>query len=324
MPLFSQEETPPAVGAAKSSHRIRALVDRLPKTLYLGTSSWSFPGWAGIVYDRQTSKNVLARHGLAAYASHPLFRAVGLDRTYYGPISSDDYAGYASSVPPDFSFLIKAQNVVTSPLAQGRRDVANLMFLHAGYVRDELIGPMLKGLGGKEVVLLFQFPPIGVDGMRALRGPHGFAERLRVFLGSLPEGPRYAVELRDSELLTDRYASALNETGTLHAYNVHPTMPPISDQIQIVSPASMSAVVVRWMLHRARGYEDALEAFAPFDRIVVADAEARASIAQLVESASVNGRKALVIANNKAEGSAPLSLTALAERIAASVDGREE
>ena len=39
----------------------------------------------------------LARHGLEAYAKHPLLRTVGLDRTYYRPIGVE--ASIASTRP---------------------------------------------------------------------------------------------------------------------------------------------------------------------------------------------------------------------------------
>jgi uncharacterized protein YecE (DUF72 family) len=67
-----------------------ALARHLSPQLYLGTSSWTFPGWQGLVYDRAASASVLARYGLAAYARHPLLRTVGLDRTFYAPIAADD------------------------------------------------------------------------------------------------------------------------------------------------------------------------------------------------------------------------------------------
>ena len=95
------------VGAAEPSARVRALASLLnqglDEGLYLGTSSWSFPGWDGIVYDRKVSQTTLARHGLAAYARHPLFRTVCIDRTYYGPITTEDFARYRSAVRKIFA-----------------------------------------------------------------------------------------------------------------------------------------------------------------------------------------------------------------------------
>ena len=79
---------------------------QLPVTLRLGTSSWSFVGWNGIVYAPGTKQNQLAHGGLAAYGKHPLLRTVGIDRTFYAPIAEDLFAQYAVSVPPDFRFLV--------------------------------------------------------------------------------------------------------------------------------------------------------------------------------------------------------------------------
>src|SRR5262245_693991 len=58
-----------------------AHAERLPPGVRIGTSSWSFPGWSGIVYDGHPSQARLARGGLRAYARHPLLRTVGLDRS---------------------------------------------------------------------------------------------------------------------------------------------------------------------------------------------------------------------------------------------------
>src|SRR5262245_47355549 len=76
----------PVVGSAAVPPAQATVAQRLARGVYLGTSSWSFPGWQGIVYDGRASETQLARHGLAAYARHPLLRAVGIDRTYYAPM----------------------------------------------------------------------------------------------------------------------------------------------------------------------------------------------------------------------------------------------
>jgi uncharacterized protein YecE (DUF72 family) len=96
-----------------------ALARRLPRQIYLGTSSWTFPGWQGLVYDRAAAASVLARHGLSAYAQHPLLRTVCVDRTFYAPLPAADYATYAAAVPDDFRFVVKAHAWCTQPT---RRD----------------------------------------------------------------------------------------------------------------------------------------------------------------------------------------------------------
>jgi uncharacterized protein YecE (DUF72 family) len=148
-------------------------------------------------------------------------------------------------------------------------------------------------------------------------GTQRFAERLSAFLQALPRGPLYAVELRNTELLVPAYVDALTDAGVCHCYNVHPRMPAVQHQAQSVAAATAPALVVRWMLHPRWGYDAARVRYQPFDRIVDADPASRAAIAALCLETAAAGRPAYVIANNKAEGSAPLTLFRLAEQIVA-------
>ena len=196
------------VAAVEHSARQFEIANKLPCELRLGTSSWSFPGWEGIVYDQRASQQTLAIHGLAAYARHPLLRTVGIDRTYYRPIASEAFGAYADAVPEDFRFLVKADRLLTSPTEPEGSGVRgrNPRFLDPHYAANEVIGPMIDGLGSKAGPLLFQFPPIPPN-LVGGRGP--FIERLHAFLDALPKGPLYAVELRTAAFLTDSYSTAL-------------------------------------------------------------------------------------------------------------------
>lgn len=316
--LFPDEMTSApssSVGPADVPGHVTATAARIPKALRMGTSSWSFPGWEGIVYDKKASRSSLASEGLCAYARHPLLRTVGLDRTYYQSIDAETYRSLADPVPKDFRFLVKADRLLTSPqdpVAHGVRK-ENELFLHAPYAVNEVIGPMVEGLGPKAGPLLFQFSPIPPN---LVGGHEGFLDRLRRFLEALPEGPLYAVELRTPSFLTAAYADALEATGTAHCYNVHPSMSSLETQLTLVSPFYQPALVVRWMLHAGLRYEAAKDRYQPFDRLVDEDQPSRERIAVAVLDALVAERPAFVIANNKAEGSAPLSVFRLAERIA--------
>ncbi len=321
--LFDDDPPPPSekVGLAPDAARWRGLAQSLPKGLRLGTSSWSFPGWQGLVWDREVSQRLLAREGLAAYARHPLFRSVGLDRTYYAPIEARALAEYAQVVPEDFRFLVKAHEWCTVPVfsdhprAGARRGKENALFLDAGYATDVVIGPLVEGLGKKVGPVLFQFPPLE---LAVVGGPRGFAEKLHGFLASLPVGPRYTVELRNSRLLTPTYRQALAETGTSHCLNAHPTMPTPSEQLRILKGKVGPAHVIRWMLARPLSYASAKTRYAPFDHLVDEDPATRQDLASLCRDACGDGRDVTVIINNKAEGCAPESVRRLAEAFVAS------
>ena len=293
------------VGAAEPSARVRVLASSLDEGLYLGTSSWSFPGWDGIVYDRKVSQTTLARHGLAAYARHPLFRTVCIDRTYYGPITAEDFARYRSAVPEDFRFVVKAHELVTSARLKDDFASPNPSFLEPGYAVDEVIGPCLEGLGDRAAVMLLQFPPQLVDDVAA------FNDKLHRFLSELPKGLLYAVELRNPELFNEGYREFLQDVGASHCFNVHPKMPSLEDQVRQSAADAWPTIVVRWMLRRNLRYSDAKDAFYPFEKLADEDTGARRAVASLCRDA----KRAFIIVNNKAEGSAPLSLVSLAEEI---------
>ncbi len=306
---------PRAVGPAVLPPGMAALASRLPPTLRLGTSSWSFPGWEGLVWDRPATATVLAREGLEAYAKHPLLRAVGIDRTFYGPIDADAFAAMAAQVPDDFRFLVKAHEVCTLqrfPLHERygeQRGTLNPHFLHASYATNEVVRPIVQGLGAKAGPILFQLPP---QAAAAMGGAAKFAERLHAFLEALPKGPLYAVELRTPQLMTRDYAAALQDVGAVHCLNAHPTMPSVTRQAERVAPDA-PAVVVRWMLGHGQAYEAAVERYRPFDRLVDVDDATRDAIAAVCRGAG--RRPAYVIVNNKAEGSAPESIRRLVEAL---------
>jgi uncharacterized protein YecE (DUF72 family) len=303
------------VAAAVVSEDVKAAAERLPRSVFLGTSSWSFPGWRGLVWGEEYSEQVLARRGLATYARHPLFRTVGIDRTHYAPIDAESFRGYAASVPEGFRFLTKAHEACTlaiyptHPRYGAQRGQTNPLFLDAAYARDQVVAPFVEGLGTTAGPLVFQMAQQPIEQLGGT--PRKFAEKLYRFLRDLPKGPMYAVEVRNAQLLTADYRAALKAAGALPCVSSIPQMPPPASQ----PVDEQGPLIVRWMLTPHHTYEAAKEAYRPFDRLVDPDVTVRRQIAKLVRAAQARGMPAWVIANNKAEGSAPLTLLELAKEI---------
>ncbi|HTQ78925.1 MAG TPA: DUF72 domain-containing protein [Thermoanaerobaculia bacterium] len=315
----AEAETPKArmrvIEPAPVSPEVEALGRALPEEIRLGPSTWSYPGWEGLVYDGPYSVSRLAREGLAACARHPLLRAMGIDRTHYSPVEAAELAAYAADVPPGFRFLVKAHEALTlarfpdRPRYGRERGLGNPLYLDAAYAADAVVAPYALGLGEKGGGLLFQFAP------QDLGGPARFADELGTFLSALPRGPLYAVELRNRELLTPRYAEVLAATGAVHCINAYPRMPDVRTQARLAGVASGPAVLVRWLLRAGKTYEEAARLFAPFDRLHEEDPATREALAELSRDALGRGQPVLITVNNQAEGSAPLSIGKLAEAI---------
>lgn len=303
------------IEAAAVTQEIRELARQLPDGVRLGTSSWHFPGWKGIVWANTEAPGDLSRYGLAAYAQHPLFNTVGVDRSFYAPLTARQYALYGRQTPDHFRFVVKAPSALTSPwlYSEGSsRSKANALFLDAAYATDQFIGPAAEGLGDRTGPLLFQFPPLG----RTLtRAPERFIAQLHEFLEQLPPGPVYAIEMRDGRMITRRFFATLKETGARYCVSVHPRMPPVAAQAAAMSGFGPGPLIVRWNLHSDYNYEEAKARFTPFDQLVDEDSATRDSIAQLCMATLAAGQECTIIANNKAEGSAPLTLAKLAQAI---------
>lgn len=79
-------------------------------------------------------------------------------------------------------------------------------------------------------------------------------------------------------------------------------------------------LVCRWNLnfsYGAFGYEQARDDYAPFNQLVDPDPDpdTRAALTRVIAGTVGAGQPAYVTVNNKAEGSAPLSIRALAKAI---------
>ncbi|MGE0041087.1 MAG: DUF72 domain-containing protein [Vicinamibacterales bacterium] len=320
LPLFEIAPDPPpdpwAGRLAEVYRAARPLREAIPGSVHFGTSSWSFPGWKGIVYGAARTTTALAREGLAEYARHPLLTTVGVDRSYYAPLPLDDLRRYAGQLPAGFRCVIKAPASVTAATLgpPGARPAPNPGFMSAARLTAELLEPLAAAFADHTGPILLEFPPVP-------RGfplePGRFLEGLDHLLHALPAGFEYAVELRDRRLLTPEYRAVLAAHGAGHTYNYWSAMPMPGVQAGVVPPEDAAFSIVRLLLRPGTWYEDQRERFRPFDRLVEPDRAMRDDVEAVVSRAMGAGRRAFVLVNNKAEGSSPLTIMALAERLAA-------
>jgi uncharacterized protein YecE (DUF72 family) len=305
----------------------RTLAARVPAWVRFGTSSWSFPGWNGIVWDGRHTDDELARSGLRAYAQHPLFRTVSVDRSYYGPLRAADVAVYAKQLDeaaalaptlPPFRIVSKVWEEITTavfpkhPRYGARAGERNPTFLDAGRFLSEVLEPYRPNARhfGPFVFELTPMPKGALDD-RAL------TEKVSSFLSALPEGFQWAFELRNEELMTPRWHDVLRAHGAAHVFTFWTAMPSLRAQLARHGKLSSRFLVSRLMLPPFMRYEDKKAEYAPFDRVVAPQPDMRDDVLMLLRAAEeADCTDAFILANNKAEGSAPLTVKALAERVA--------
>jgi uncharacterized protein YecE (DUF72 family) len=302
---------PPPLPAMPVPPEVAAMAERLPRGLRLGTMSWTFPGWIGVLYAPEVKEKQLVVEGLGAYVRHPLLRTVEIDRSYYEPLPATLYAQYAAQVPDDFRFVVKAHEdctVTRFPLHArygAKAGTVNPRLLDVAWATDAVVGPTLEGLGAKLGPIVFQFSPFEV------KSPGRFAEKLHGFLSRLPKGPTYAVELRNDALLTNAYGQVLTDTGAIHCHNIWGTMPSVLAQRERLPPLKRTVLLARWLGRPGDSYEAAKARYEPFSKLVDEDLPRRAELAQLVRIGLQENSEVYVVANNKAEGSSPESLVRL-------------
>lgn len=297
------------------------LAAALPGGVRLGTSSWNFPGWAGLVWDREYAESKLSREGLSAYAAHPLLRTVSLDRALYRPLSAADYARYAGQTPDGFRLMVKAPALVTDAMVRaddGRGMQPNPAFLDPATAWSACAQPLIDGLGSRLGVVVLQLSPMSA---RWLGDRPALLHRLGHLLAALRSvrehvpGTIIAVEVRNPEWLTADFATLLRQHGAVYCLGLHARMPPINAQLPMLRALWPGPLVCRWSLHGRHGrygYEQAKALYEPFNALVDPDPQTRSTLARVMRATAVAGFEVYVTINNKAEGSAPLSVFELA------------
>lgn len=312
------EPAPRPVVNPVQNARDAELASLLPPFLHFGTSSWTFPGWAGLVYEAPVTTKDLVASGLKAYAKNPLFSAVGIDRSYYAPLARTELDAYAADVPTGFRALAKAWNEVTTyvfpdhPSVGARAGQRNPSFMSAEIVRDQILPAFDGAFAAHTRAIVFEMPPIA-EGM--LPDGRELCARIESMLQHLPTTFSYAFEPRNRELVTPRYVSTLRAYGAAHVLSYWSGLPPLALQLKIPSPASF--VVLRVMQPPRTRYEQLRAAYAPFDKLVRVDPDMRDDVVRLVRMCAESERELYVLVGNKSEGCAPLTVRALAERVVA-------
>jgi len=139
-----------------------------------------------------------------------------------------------------------------------------------------------------------------------------FCSRLDTFFGKVPKDFRYAVEIRNAELLGPDYRKVLENHGVAHVYNHWSYMPPLREQHeQMEERFTAPFTILRLLTPLKMSYEAAKKRAEPYTMMVEELPEMRRDTVELVRKVVGEKRKAYVLVNNRSEGNAPLTIQAL-------------
>lgn len=295
--------------------RIAALARRLHEEhrVHLGTSSWRYPGWCGILYDEDRylwgthfSNQRFSDHCLEEYAG--VFRTVCVDATYYALPRKRFLEGLVAQVPGDFVLSFKVPDDITIrtfPKIDGfgaRAGKRNDFFLspellEMGFLRR--LEPMRVRVGA----LVFEFSHFHPGEYE-----HGrdFVSGLDGFFSRAPRGWRYAVEIRNANWLHPEYFAMLASHGVAHVYNQWTRMPPALEQMAMHPPEANPFVAARFLLTPGRSRERAKDQFEPFHQLREIDPSAREAMARLLHAGMDrrDGAPSYLYVGNELEGNA--------------------
>ena len=293
------------------------------KGVYIGTSSWKYPGWCGTLYDRgryewrgRFAESRFNRDCLAEYSE--VFKTVSVDAAYYTFPSRKYLEGMAQLVPDDFRFGFKVTDAITIkrfPKLDRFGDLAgkaNENFLNAELFAQSFLAPC-ESIRSKVGLLMFEFSRFWPNDYE-----HGrdFIADLDNFLGRLPQGWPYGIELRNRNWLRPQYFECLAKYRITHVFNSWEAMPPVSEQMALAgSHTNPALTAARFLLKPGRQYEEAVKMFQPYDTIKDEYPEARAAGRTLIAEGSVAGsqRTTFIFVNNRLEGNALSTITAMVE-----------
>jgi uncharacterized protein YecE (DUF72 family) len=295
------------------------------KGVFIGTSSWKYEGWlnqfyspARYEYRGKFATTRFERSCLAEYAE--VFKTVCVDAAYYTFPRVEYLQGLADQVPDDFRFGFKVTDNITikkfpNHARHGAKaGQANTDFLNADLFATAFLKPC-EEIRSKIGVLMFEFSRFWPSDYE-----HGrdFVADLDRFLGQLPKGWPYAIEMRNKGWLREEYFACLARHGVTHVFNSWDAMPPVSEQMALPgSRTNPDLVAARFLLKPGRKYEDAVKSFQPYNETKEVNEEARKAIAQLIKLALVatggNLVRALIFINNRLEGNALNTIAAVLE-----------
>lgn len=192
--------------------------------LLAGTSGYAFKEWKGSFYPDDLKDDAM----LGYYASR--FPTVEINNTFYRLPKEHVLLDWAAQVPDSFTFAIKASQRITH-YARLKPESASAV---------EFLLKNTAALGARLGPILFQLPPNLKKDL----------DRLRAFLGTLPEGRRYTIEFRHETWFEDDVFDALRARDIAMC---------IVEQPEFASPVLATASWGYLRLHRF-DYDDGMHA----------------------------------------------------------------
>lgn len=279
--------------------------------VYLGTSSWKYRGWEGMLYKGgYSSEAQFQRQSLREYTSY--LPCVGVDFTFYAWPMVEMMNYLIESTPENFRLCPKVTKRITMDVFPNIATYGkwagqeNPDFLNPGLFEEQFLTP-IRRLGSRLGAVFFEFTNLSEQ----------YLSKFERFFSTVPRDLPYGIEIRSPELLSSKLYALLRRLELSPIFNSWSRMPRIRQQWDMYSAAAetpdRSPIYIRGLLRPGRSYEDAVRLFQPYNKIQDAFPEVREDIAKIIRVGIQQNRKVFVFINNRLEGSAPHTIGGIME-----------
>ncbi|MBN1446404.1 MAG: DUF72 domain-containing protein [Bacteroidetes bacterium] len=277
--------------------------------LRIGTCSWKYPSWEGLVYSAPKGIDYLAE-----YAEK--YDTVEIDQWFWslhgpGKITlprPETVREYAASVPPSFRFSVKVPNSITLSHYYRKTKTAPLEE-NPGFLSPELFLRFLDTLEpmhGLLGPLMLQFEYLNKQKMPSQTL---FLERLEAFLDAVPHDFPIGIESRNPNYLNARYFSLLGEKQAHHVYLQGYYMPPAREVFAEAGPHETDVSVIRLHGPDRKGMEE--KSGGEWNRLIEKRDADLQEIAEMTHALLSQDVDVYLNINNHFEGSAPRTIERL-------------
>lgn len=273
-----------------------------------------------MVYKRPyATEKEFEANSLEEYAEQ--YTAVGIDHTFYAWPGLKTITKYNEQTPDHFKFAFKATEKVSilkyPNISRYGKDAgkANEGFLNASLFLENFL-PAIESIQSKVGVIMFEFSHFYPG---SISSGKEFVDRLGAFLGAIRKecALPLAVEIRNQTWLKDPYFAMLEKNQVGHVYNSWTKMPAIGEQLEASRKFTEPQYTSRLLLEPGTKYEEAVEAYAPYEKIQNPLPRVRKDTVKLIIEAIKRKKPAYILVNNRCEGCAPKTIEMILEEIPA-------
>ncbi len=280
----------------------------------IGTCSWKYDSWQGIIYPENKPFNYLQE-----YSRH--YKSVEVDQWFWSLFAGDKAVlpklavvqEYTDSVPDDFTFCVKVPNSITLTNHYKKKKADSLApnphFLSVELMEKflERLEPMAGNLGP----LVFQFEYLNKQKMPG--SVQQFIDRFGEFAAQLPGSQKYCIETRNPNYLQNTYFDFLTGSELHHVFLQGYYMPPIFDLYRKHSGKIKDCTVIRLHGSDRKGIEQQTDK--DWSQVVDPKDQDIKSLANMLIDLRSRNVESFVYVNNHFEGSAPRTIQRIEEQL---------